>query len=137
MTFYLTEFQKTKKQQASSQTERFKYFHALVGIIGGETGMSAYIENLTEDMMVTMPLHNYVDKPRSSIELWCRFFESMSIESKTELLVKIWNCLDGKEQTLVIVDLREFISTAAEEKTLAEIQAVRLTNDDDTVADIE
>jgi hypothetical protein len=75
--------------------------------------MSQQNQGIDESMMMAMPLHNYVDKPREGIELWCQYFESLDPQSKTVLLVRIWGVLTSTEQHAVIVDLRLFVSMGA------------------------
>ena len=75
--------------------------------------MSPQNQGITENMMMPMPLHNYQDKLRDGIELWCQFFESLDPQSKTVLLVRIWGVLTSTEQHAVIVDLRLFVSMGA------------------------
>jgi hypothetical protein len=88
------------------------HFHFLITLIGGDGDISSYNKSITEDFMVPMPLNNYEDLPRSAIGLWCDFFQSLPPPLKIELLEKLWHSLTDKEQTLVITDLRVFISQA-------------------------
>lgn len=98
---------------ASTSTERYNHFRFLISVIGGESDMSQQNRGITESMMMAMPLHNYQDKLREGIELWCQFFESLDPQSKTVLLVRIWGVLTSTEQHAVIVDLRLFVSVGA------------------------
>lgn len=102
--------------------ERFSLFRTLVVMIGGGTDLSAQNKDLTAEMMMPMPLHNYIDKPRESIEPWCNFYESMTSEKKSAFMARLWNALEDNEQTAVITDLRLFTTQAleaAKEKVIA------------------
>lgn len=60
--------------------------------------------------MKEMPMHNYSDLPRETIEPWVQFLESLDATSKIQLMERSWNALTSFEQNLVIVDLKEFFS---------------------------
>ena len=109
---------------ASTFSERYNHFRFFLTVIGGESDMSQQNQGITEDMMMAMPLHNYTDKLREGIELWCQFFESLDPQSKTVLLVRIWGVLTSTEQHAVIVDLRLFVSMGAAQAQNAEPKTV-------------
>jgi hypothetical protein len=94
-------------------------------MIGGETDLSAQNKEITAELMLPMPLDNYRDKPREAIEPWCSFYESLPSESKNAFMARLWNALDDKEQTAVIMDLRLFTAQALNAKKEQELAAVR------------
>lgn len=65
--------------------------------------------------MMALPLHNYHDLPRASIEPWCSHFESCAAQEKTRVLAQVWGLLSDHEQTAVIADLQAFLGEQAPE----------------------
>lgn len=95
----------------SSQDERLDYLKTFLNLIGGEGNISEETERLfCLDKMNAMPMHNYEDLPRSNIEPWCSFLESLPSCEKCLLLKEIWVLLTSFEQNLVIVDLKAFLN---------------------------
>lgn len=99
---------------SSSQQERFGYFQALLQLIGGSGEISeANQDNITPEVMVEMPMGNYIDMPRSRLADWFDFFETLDESSKTSVFRQVWLQLSSEEQNDVIRDLRYLFSHAA------------------------
>jgi hypothetical protein len=97
-----------------NQSERFKHFDYFLRMIAGAGKMSPM--QVTEEMMVEMPLHNYHDLPRAGIEPWCSYFEACDPEEKTSLFEQVWNMLSGMEQTAVVADLKLFLGMQSQQQ---------------------
>lgn len=98
----------------SSLSERFSYFQLLLRIIGGEGDLSeAVAERITPEVMVEMPMGNYVDMPRERLADWCDFFLTSSSEDKAKIFETIWRCLSSEEQHDIIRDMRVLFAGAA------------------------
>lgn len=116
---------------ASSQQERFSYFQELLRLIGGSGELSeTNQETITAEVMVEMPMANYVDMPRSRLADWFDFFDTLPTESRTEVFRQVWMQLSSEEQNDIIRDLRYLFGAAAEEPQ-ADLVAVEV----DEIAD--
>lgn len=92
---------------SSTQEERFGYFQALLFIIGGSGDLSeTNKDNLNPEIMVEMPMGNYVDMPRERLADWFDFFDTLSTEYRTEVFKQVWSQLSSEEQNDIIRDLR-------------------------------
>ena len=90
----------------SSCSDRLSYLMEFLELIGGSVGSDS--EQIEAENMREMPMHNYEDLPRSTIEPWVAFLESLSSNDKVALMKKTWELLTSSEQNLVIVDLKTF-----------------------------
>ena len=120
----------------SSPTDRMEYFKTFLSLIGGEvpseeserfsncyhiaTTMVSKCSNFNSiifprvfdlENMKEMPMHNYSDLPRQTIEPWVEFLESLGEHEKCELMEKLWKSLESYEQDRVVIDLKEFLRT--------------------------
>jgi hypothetical protein len=101
---------------SSSLHERFTYFQVLLGLIGGSGDLSeSNQEHITPEVMVEMPMANYVDMPRSRLADWFDFFDTLSSDARTEVFKRVWMHLSSEEQNDVIRDLRYLFGQAAED----------------------
>lgn len=98
----------------SDQNERFSYFQLLLSIIGGESELSEQnMEMITPEVMVEMPMNNYVDLPKDRLQNWFDFFGSMSSQQKRELFQTVWENLTSEEQNDIVKDMKVLFSSAA------------------------
>ena len=104
----------------SSPPDRLAYLKAFLELIGGSVGVSEQAEAFEVENMQEMPMYNYEDLPRSIIEPWIAFFESLSADRKVELMRNAWALLTPSEQNLVILDLKTFFGQSNEVKDESE-----------------
>ena len=105
----------------SSRSDRLSYLTAFLELIGGSVGVSEQVEAFKAENMEEMPMHNYVDLPRSKIEPWIVYFGSLVADEKVTLMKDTWALLTSFEQNLVILDLKTFFGQENEvEKIVVE-----------------
>jgi tetratricopeptide (TPR) repeat protein len=98
----------------SDQDERFSYFQLLLSIIGGESELSEQsMELLTPEIMVAMPMENYIDLPKDRLQNWFDFFMTMTSQQKCDLFRTIWESLSSEEQNDIVKDMKVLFSSAA------------------------
>lgn len=98
----------------SDQDERFSYFQLLLSIIGGESELSEQnMEMLTPEVMVAMPMENYIDLPRERLQNWFEFFIYMTSQQKRDLFRTVWENLSTEEQNDIVKDMKVLFSAAA------------------------
>lgn len=95
----------------STSLERFEYFLLLLKLIGGEGVLSeSNREYISADVMVEMPMHNYIDLPRTRLTTWFDYFQALPSHEKPKIYEQIWNLLSSEEKNDIIVDLKLFLS---------------------------
>ena len=84
--------------------ERFAHYKQLLAEIGGEGTMSEATREVSKEMMVPMPLHNYEDLTRELVLPWCLWFQSLSPSDKTETID-----IPSSSPTILVIPNGEFI----------------------------
>lgn len=88
--------------------DRHKIFCQFLSLIAGagteHTGVKS--KDFTEEMMVSLPMDNYLDL--APVDTWMAFFREISCEEKVWAFKRMWEATEDREKNVIVNDLRHF-----------------------------